>query len=103
MGQATVASGDVSVREGGEIPHAVTIRILSPSFDPNYFISLDNIPLSTNVRQLKERITSVVAGQPSAAQQRLIYRGRPLLNDNALLQDILEPSQVSSYQGWVKA
>lgn len=101
MDQTTVASEDPSVREGGAGPHAVTIRILSPSFDPNYFVSLDNIPLSSTVRQLKDRITSLVAGQPTATQQRLIYRGRPLLNDNTLLQDILEPSQVSVYQGLV--
>jgi ubiquitin domain-containing protein len=71
------------------------LHILSPSPDVPQRLTFNDIPLATNIADLKQRISQSLPTQPPASQQRLIYRGRPLLNDWTTLEDILDPSDVS--------
>lgn len=68
------------------------LHILSPSPDVPQRLTFNDIPLATNIADLKQRISQSLPTQPPASQQRLIYRGRPLLNDWTTLEDILDPS-----------
>lgn len=54
------------------------------------------LPLTTTVQSLKERIQTDLSSSPPPATQRLIYEGRPLLDSNATLQQILRLDQRSS-------
>ena len=71
------------------------LHILSPSPDVPQRLTFNDIPLATSIADLKQRISQSLPTQPPANQQRLIYRGRPLLNDCTVLEDILDPSDVS--------
>ncbi|KAI1620685.1 hypothetical protein EDD37DRAFT_164829 [Exophiala viscosa] len=51
--------------------------------------SLGNLPLSTSIAALKDKIKDELPEHPSPAEQRLIYQGRPLLRTDATLRDIL--------------
>ncbi|KAL1963586.1 hypothetical protein VTN77DRAFT_8031 [Rasamsonia byssochlamydoides] len=100
MDSNNTPAGDASAGPADEAPQAprtIILHILSPSFENPNRLTFDNLPLTTTVGALKERITESIPSRPSAAQQRLIYRGKPLLNDSVMLQNILEPSDDSVY------
>ncbi|KAJ5359276.1 uncharacterized protein N7496_011689 [Penicillium cataractarum] len=79
---ATTSHGnDTSVR-------TVTIHILSPSLPAPSRFTLRDLPLETTVGQLRSRITHSLPGHPAPSTQRLIYRGRPLANNNDTMADI---------------
>ncbi|KAF8439540.1 hypothetical protein BGX38DRAFT_873657 [Terfezia claveryi] len=66
------------------------IKVTSPA--PQITTPLDfALPLASTVRQLKERIMERVEGRPDVAQQRLIYRGK-FLRDEQSIGGILEAS-----------
>ena len=51
--------------------------------------SLGNVHLNTTIAELKGKIQSELPEHPSPPEQRLIYQGRPLLQDNATLRDVI--------------
>ncbi|KAK2736067.1 ubiquitin family protein [Colletotrichum kahawae] len=70
---------------------SVNLQVLSPSTAassgrPLVFPSL---PASTTVRQVKEKIRQALPLKPTDAQQRLIYRGRPLSQDGDTLLNVI--------------
>lgn len=76
---------------------SVNLQVLSPSTAassgrPLVFPSL---PASTTVRQVKERIRQALPLKPTDAQQRLIYRGRPLSQDGDTLLNVIGEEVVS--------
>ncbi|KAI4105697.1 MAG: hypothetical protein L6R37_002596 [Teloschistes peruensis] len=75
----------------------ILLNILSPSTEeiPNK-LSFSQIPITTTVRTLKERIQSVVPTRPSLPRQRLIYQGKVLASDKASLEDIFGQDAVST-------
>lgn len=97
MASDTTTAGDASAVPAEEAPRTVVLHVLSPSLENR--LTFDNLPLTTTVGALKERITQSIPSRPSAAQQRLIYRGKALLDDNVTLQNILEPPTVSTRIG----
>ncbi|KAL9593915.1 MAG: hypothetical protein Q9179_005640, partial [Wetmoreana sp. 5 TL-2023] len=81
--------------EGSSSDHNVSreqtiiLNILSPSTEeiPNK-LSFSDIPVSTTVRALKEKIQYAVAARPPLQRQRLIYQGKVLASDQASLKDV---------------
>lgn len=73
----------------------ISLRILSPSFEPNQRLSFEKLSLLTTVGDVKNLIAPLAPNHPTPEQQRLIYRGRPLLNSNATLESVLESPLVS--------
>lgn len=73
----------------------IILHVLSPSLEAPNRLTLSNLPLTTKIGELKDRIYRAVPSQPRPETQRLIYRGKPLLNDGETLQHILEASDVS--------
>ncbi|KAL8738783.1 MAG: hypothetical protein Q9181_000461 [Wetmoreana brouardii] len=71
------------------IGQTIVLNILSPSTEeiPNK-LSFSDIPVSTTVRALKEKIQYAVAARPSLQRQRLIYQGKVLASDQASLKDV---------------
>ena len=76
----------------------ISLRILSPSFEATRRLSFEKLSLSTTVGDVKNLIAPLAPNHPTPEQQRLIYRGRPLLNNSAALESVLEPPLVSC--GW---
>ncbi|KAJ5788970.1 uncharacterized protein N7518_005981 [Penicillium psychrosexuale] len=69
----------------GETPRTITLHILCQSLPPPSRFTLENVPLSSTVGQLKSRIEQSFPNNPQVSHQRLIYRGKPLTVDDATL------------------
>ena len=65
----------------------IDLVILSPSTEVNK-LTFQHLSTDTTVSELKRKISGVVPSQPSANQQRLIYRGHALLRGEATLKDV---------------
>jgi Ubiquitin family len=68
----------------------IDLIILSPSSEVinNGRMSYPKIALDTTIAQLRDRIQNDLPARPSPQQQRLIYRGRPLLHGELTLRQI---------------
>ncbi|KAL1856168.1 hypothetical protein Plec18167_006482 [Paecilomyces lecythidis] len=78
-----------------EPTRTIALQVLSPSLNPPNRITFDSLPLTITVADLKSRIAERIPERPSHEKQRLIYRGQPLSDDRAVLQDILESSEAA--------
>jgi Ubiquitin family len=68
----------------------ITLHVLSPSPEiSGGRVTFPSIPLDTKISRLKSRIQNSMSGPAPPERQRLIYRGRPLLNMESTLRDIL--------------
>ncbi|SPQ21275.1 943e2492-95c5-4913-b627-339a3e94c0c7 [Thermothielavioides terrestris] len=71
-----------------EAPLAVNLQILSPSAGVGS-LRFPDLPASTTVRQLKDKIRESLPRRPPDDHQRLIHRGRLLARETDSLLDIL--------------
>ncbi|KAI0422036.1 hypothetical protein F5X98DRAFT_326615 [Xylaria grammica] len=80
-------------------PSQFTLQILSPSVNVPQPLFL-NLPVTTTVRQLKERIRSRVSTKPLDDAQRLIHRGRLLARDSETMLELFgeEPLRSTDHQ-----
>lgn len=88
---ANLRAGSLSADPDAE---NIVLHVISPSFQPPSRVTLNNIPLTTTVSEVKARITLSLASRPPPETQRLIYRGKPLSDNNETLSKIVEPSDV---------
>lgn len=65
----------------------INLVILSPSPEVNK-LTFSGISTATNVGELREKISVIVATHPAPARQRLIYRGHALIDMGKTLKDI---------------
>ncbi|KAE8355313.1 hypothetical protein BDV28DRAFT_129092 [Aspergillus coremiiformis] len=73
------------------------LHVLCPSLPPpNRFTFNDLVP-SITIAGLKARISQSIPNRPPPETQRLIYRGKPISNDDATLQRVLEPANGAEY------
>ncbi|KAJ5245415.1 hypothetical protein N7489_005511 [Penicillium chrysogenum] len=73
----------------GDAPSTITLHILCQSLPPPSRFTLENVPLSSTIAQLKGRIEQSFPNNPQASHQRLIYRGKPLTVDDATLRAVV--------------
>ncbi|KAJ5407367.1 hypothetical protein N7465_008651 [Penicillium sp. CMV-2018d] len=73
----------------GDTPSTITLHILCQSLPPPSRFTLENVPLSSTIAQLKSRIEQSFPNNPQASHQRLIYRGKPLTVDDATLRAVV--------------
>ncbi|PWY90045.1 hypothetical protein BO70DRAFT_359036 [Aspergillus heteromorphus CBS 117.55] len=83
--------------ETPEPPRSFVLHVLCPSLPPPNKFSLEGLSPSSTVAALKARISQTIPSEPSPESQRLIYRGKPLINDVVTLRDVLEPANESEY------
>ncbi|KAJ5816087.1 hypothetical protein N7447_008320 [Penicillium robsamsonii] len=81
----------------GNTPSTVTLHILCQSLPPPSRFTLDNVPLSSTIAQLKSRIEQSFPNNPQASHQRLIYRGKPLTVDEATLSAVVSAMEEGTY------
>lgn len=74
----------------------IVLNVLSPSTEevPKKLTFAD-IPISTTVRALKERIQTTVPARPPLLRQRLIYQGKVLASEETSLKDVFGQEAVS--------
>lgn len=77
-------------------PHmSLGLRVLSSSLQVEQPINFDDLPATTTVGQLKEKIQQVLPHHQPREHQRLIYRGRLLADDNETLVNVVGEETVS--------
>ena len=91
---ASVGGSAITPQSASTKDH-ILLNVLSPSPEVtnNGRITFENISLETTVSELKERIQNYLPTHPAPVRQRLIYRGHALLNSEATLRQIFQPSQ----------
>ena len=77
--------------------NAITLHVLSPAPEVNGGrITFPTISLDTTIAQLKSRIQNSIAAAPAPGRQRIIYRGRPLLDGNVTLKTVFQSEPVNT-------
>ncbi|OJD27694.1 hypothetical protein ACJ73_00903 [Blastomyces percursus] len=74
----------------GSDAQTIVLHILSPSLENR--VTLDNLPLAVNVLDVKTRLSEALPNHPRPDVQKLIYRGKPLLNNEDQLSNIVAPA-----------
>jgi hypothetical protein len=78
--------------DGGDV---INLKILSPSTEVEGGIHLPDLPASTTIKELRQKIQDAAPSRPATERMRLIYRGRVVANDNDKLIDIFGVESVS--------
>ena len=89
---ASSAAADATIDPSATID----LQIISPSAGVTGPISLPQLPTTTTVRQLKEKIREALAVGPAIESQRLIHSGRMLSRESESLSEIFGRDTVSS-------
>lgn len=69
-------------------PPRIDLRVLSPGHGVPETIDIRDVPVTTSVDMLKDRISKVSPSRPAIDGQRLIYQGHVLANPSATLADV---------------
>lgn len=77
-------------------PGAFALQVVSPSVGVTGPLSFPQLPTTTTVKQLKEKIRESLPMRPSLDHQRLIYRGRLLAREDETMSDIFGQEIVCS-------
>ncbi|KAI0525348.1 hypothetical protein F5B22DRAFT_589534 [Xylaria bambusicola] len=72
-----------------------TLQVLSPSLNVPQPLFLE-LPVTTTIKQLRERIRSSIATKPPDNAQRLIHRGRLLTRDSETMLELFGEEQLRS-------
>lgn len=90
--------GSSSAQSSSEEPISsaptILLHIISPSPEVRTKLTFPHLPISTTVAELKRKICDAVATRPSPDRQRLIYRGRALVQEQATLKEIFSQETV---------
>ncbi|KAE8142611.1 hypothetical protein BDV38DRAFT_127472 [Aspergillus pseudotamarii] len=76
---------------------AFILHVLCPSLPPPNRFTFNDLAPSIRIAGLKARISQSIPNRPPPETQRLIYRGKPISNDDWTLQKVLEPVNGAEY------
>ncbi|KAI1771858.1 hypothetical protein F4818DRAFT_428092 [Hypoxylon cercidicola] len=77
-----------AVTPAGTDSATFTLHIISPSVGIPQPLALQDLPVDTTVKQLRERIRNAVSTRPTDQAQRLIHRGRLLGRDTETMTEV---------------
>lgn len=89
-----MADGAASSSATPQDDMSVNISIVSPSTSVNAPLHFPNLPPSTTVAQVKQRIRDALDLKPSNEQQRLIHQGKLLSREEQTLLDVFGEQKV---------
>ena len=72
----------------GDAKTTFKLKVISPSPELDGGIIFNSLAVVTTVSQLKLQIRERVSSKPSPEQQRLIYRGHVLVDNDASMADV---------------
>ncbi|XP_044721904.1 Ubiquitin family protein [Hirsutella rhossiliensis] len=72
-------------------PLLVNLQVVSPSLSVNRPLLFPDLPATTTIKGLKEKIRQTLPLRPADDNQRLIHRGRALLRESDTLLDVFGP------------
>lgn len=74
----------------------VNISIVSPSLSANTPLNFLELPASTTIGQLKQKIRDTLDSKPGNDRQRLIHQGKLLARENETLLEVFGEQRVGS-------
>lgn len=74
----------------------VNLQVVSPSVGVNRPLLFPDLPATTTIKRLKDKIRQTLPLRPADENQRLIHRGRALLRESDNLLDIFGVDAVST-------
>jgi hypothetical protein len=98
MASEPPSSGPQPAAEQKSIPDeqlTINLHVLSQSVGTNRPLVLSDLPATSTIRQLKERIRQSLPMRPADENQRLIHRGRVLQRDDDTMLDVFGMDAVS--------
>lgn len=91
-----MADGAASSSTAPQEDLSVNISIVSPSTSVNAPLHFPNLPPSTTVAQVKQKIRDALDFKPSNEQQRLIHQGKLLSREDQTLLDVFGEQKVNA-------
>lgn len=91
-----LAPSDAASSATSDTPLEFILHVLCPSLPPPNRFTFRDLTASHTLADLKARISQILPNRPSPELQRLIYCGKPLLDDSVSLQRVLGPVNVRS-------
>ncbi|KAI1818111.1 hypothetical protein GGS20DRAFT_529787 [Poronia punctata] len=93
-----MASDPTAPASGATEVDKFALQLLSPSVGVPQPLLFSELPVSTTVGQLKERIRETIDRKPPNDAQRLIHRGRLLVRDNETMLELFGEEALRSAQ-----
>lgn len=67
----------------------ILVHVVSPNFEVPGRLAFLDVPITETIIDLKRRIQKAVPSEPGLERQRIIYRGRALIQHDLTLQSVL--------------
>ncbi|KAL4809255.1 hypothetical protein BDV18DRAFT_77656 [Aspergillus unguis] len=84
-------------KKGNSGSESFILHVLCPSLPPPNRFTLNDLPPSTTIADLKVRISQSIPSRPNPDSQKLLYLGKLLLDGNVTLQSLFEPLDGSEF------
>ncbi|GES62306.1 conserved fungal protein [Aspergillus terreus] len=94
---SNLAPSDVASSATSDTSLEFILHVLCPSLPPPNRFTFRDLTASHTLADLKARISQILPNRPSPELQRLIYCGKPLLDDSVSLQRVLGPVNGAEY------
>jgi Ubiquitin family len=70
-------------------PQKVSLHIVSPAVEVPRKLTFTDLPASTTILELKEKIQDAIPTKPSPEYQRLIFKGKALTRNDEQLSNVI--------------
>jgi hypothetical protein len=67
---------------------SILVHVISPSTEVPNRLTFPEVPVSTTITELKKLIQDAIPTKPSFERQRIIYRGRPIIQPELTLASL---------------
>ena len=92
--EGSSSSNDASSKEPRPHRQTVVLHVLSPSVEVPNKITFPVMPVAMTIGELKYEIRDKVASRPGPERQRLIYRGKALVQERRTLREVFTQETV---------
>ena len=89
-------SADQELSDGSSESRPLLVHVVSPSSEVPERLTFSSLPLNTTIAEMKMKIKEAVATKPAPERQRLIYRGRALVQQDLTLAALFGSEAVSN-------
>lgn len=92
--EGSSSTNEASLREPNSHRRMIVLHVLSPSVEVPNKITFPALPITMTIGELKHEISDKVASRPRPERQRLIYRGKALVQESLTLRDVFSQDSV---------
>ena len=90
------STNEAPPKESSSHRRTIVLHVLSPSVEVPNKITFPALPIAMTIGELKHEICDKVVSKPRPERQRLIYRGKALVQENLTLREVFTQETVRS-------